>query len=84
MAGNCRLARTQPTTQTGVPGLPSNYSVANDKLFYERAEKGLPPENVWFSEKYLLHVPKLFEALRLKHGNEIPLASRRASPVDSD
>jgi mannonate dehydratase len=61
--------------QTGVPGLPSIYGVAKDKLFYEPAEKGLPPENVWSSEKYLLHVP---------NRDEIPRASRRASPVDSD
>jgi mannonate dehydratase len=29
--------------QTGVPGLPSTYGVAKDKLFYEPAAKGLPP-----------------------------------------
>ena len=38
-------------TQTGVPGLPSTYGVSPDKLFYEPAEKGLPPENVWSTEK---------------------------------
>lgn len=59
--------------QSGVPGLPSTYGVAKDKLFYEPAEKGLPPENVWSTEKYLLHVPKLFEALRLKFGDELHL-----------
>lgn len=42
--------------QTGVPGLPSTYGAAKDKLFHEPAEKGLPPENVWSSEKYLLRV----------------------------
>jgi L-alanine-DL-glutamate epimerase-like enolase superfamily enzyme len=41
--------------QTGVPGPPSTCGVAKDKLFYEPAEKGLPPENVWSSEQYLLH-----------------------------
>jgi len=30
--------------QSGIPGLPSTYGVANDKLFYEPAEKSLPPE----------------------------------------
>src|SRR5205807_9444083 len=38
--------------QTGIPGLPSTYGVANEKLFYEPAEKGLPPENAWSTEKY--------------------------------
>jgi mannonate dehydratase len=36
--------------QTGVPGLPSTYGVAKDKMFYEPAEKGLPPENSWSTE----------------------------------
>src|SRR5882762_7277533 len=29
--------------QSGIPGLPSTYGVAHDKLFYEPAEKGLTP-----------------------------------------
>src|SRR5690348_4972376 len=39
--------------QTGIPGLPSTYGVAQDKLFYEPAEKSLPRENSWSTEKYL-------------------------------
>lgn len=72
--------------QTGVPGLPSTYGVAKDKLFYEPAEKGLPPENAWSSEKYLLRVPKLFEALRLRHGDEIHLlhdVHHRLTPIEA-
>ena len=72
--------------QTGIPGLPSTYGVARDKLFYEPAEKGLPPENVWSTEKYLLHVPKLFEALRLKYGDEIHLlhdVHHRLTPIEA-
>src|ERR1700690_373186 len=57
--------------QSGIPGIPSTYGVANDKLYYEPAEKGLPPENLWSTEKYLLHVPKLLEALRPKQGEEL-------------
>jgi mannonate dehydratase len=56
--------------QTGVPGLPSTYGVSKDKLFYEPAEKGLPPENLWSSEKYLLQVPKLFKKLRETYGDD--------------
>ncbi|MFZ0760986.1 MAG: D-mannonate dehydratase ManD [Candidatus Sulfotelmatobacter sp.] len=72
--------------QSGVPGLPSTYGVAKDKLFYEPAERGLPPENAWSSEKYLLHIPKLFEALRLRHGDEIHLlhdAHHRLTPIEA-
>jgi mannonate dehydratase len=72
--------------QAGIPGLPSTYGVAHDKLFYEPAEKGLPPENVWSTEKYLLHVPKLFEALRTRFGDDIHLlhdAHHRLTPIEA-
>ena len=36
--------------QTGIPGLTSTYGVAKDKMYYEPAEKGLPPENFWSTE----------------------------------
>src|SRR5437763_10488751 len=69
-----------------MPGLHSTYRVAADKLFYEAAEKGLPPENSWSSEKYLLHVPKLFEALRLKFGDDLHLlhdVHHRLTPIEA-
>jgi mannonate dehydratase len=72
--------------QTGIPGLPSTYGVAQDKLFYEPAQKGLPPENVWSTEKYLLHVPKLFEALRTRFGDDIHLlhdVHHRLTPIEA-
>ena len=72
--------------QSGIPGLPSTYGVAKDKLFYEPAEKGLPPENSWDTGKYLLHVPKLFEALRVKFGDDIRLlhdAHHRLTPIEA-
>ena len=72
--------------QSGIPGLPSTYGVATDKLSYEPAEKGLPPENVWSTEKYLMHVPKLFEALRLKLGDDIHLlhdVHHRLTPIEA-
>lgn len=72
--------------QTGIPGLPSTYGVAHDKLFYEPAKKGLPPENVWSTEKYLLHVPKLFEALRTRFGDDIHLlhdVHHRLTPIEA-
>src|SRR3974390_3330712 len=72
--------------QSGIPGLASTYGVATDKMSYEPAEKGRPPENLWSTEKYLLHVPKLFEALRLKFGDELDLlhdVHHRLTPIEA-
>jgi len=72
--------------QSGIPGLSSTYGVAKDKMFYEPAEKGLPPENLWSTEKYLLYVPKLFEALRVKFGDDLHLlhdVHHRLTPIEA-
>jgi mannonate dehydratase len=54
--------------QSGIPGLPSTYGVAKEKMYYEPADAALPTENIWDTAKYLDHVPKLFETLRAKFG----------------
>jgi mannonate dehydratase len=54
--------------QCGIPGLPSTYGVAKDKLYYEPADAAIPTENSWSTTKYLDHVPKLFDALRVRFG----------------
>ena len=72
--------------QSGVPGLASTYGVSHDKTFYEPAEKGLPPENQWSTEKYLRSVPNLFEALRAKHGEDVHLlhdCHHRLTPIEA-
>lgn len=72
--------------QTGIPGLPSTYGVANDKMFYEPAEKGPPPENTWSTEKYLLQIPKLFESLRTQYGDDVHLlhdVHHRLTPIEA-
>ncbi len=72
--------------QTGIPGIPSIYGVSEGKLFYEPATKGLPAENVWSSEKYLVHIPKLFEELRVKYGHDVHLlhdAHHRLTPIQA-
>jgi mannonate dehydratase len=72
--------------QSGIPGLPSTYGVSKNRHFYEPAEKGLPPENAWSSEKYLNHVPKLFEKLRNKYGDDVHLlhdAHHRLTPIQA-
>ena len=72
--------------QSGIPGLASTYGVAHGGKTYEPAQKGLPQESVWSTEKYLLHAPKLFEALRAKYGDEVHLlhdAHHRLTPIQA-
>jgi mannonate dehydratase len=55
-------------------------------MFYEPAEKGSPPENIWSSEKYLLQVPKLFKALRSEYGDDLHLlhdSHHRLTPIQA-
>src|SRR3954470_20121007 len=47
--------------QSGVPGLSSTYGVPKGTMPYEPAERGVPPEHAWSSERYLAFVPSLFE-----------------------
>jgi mannonate dehydratase len=72
--------------QSGVPGLASTYGVSKDREFYEPAEKGLPVENVWSSEKYLRSVPTLFAAARDKLGWDVHLLHdihHRLRPIEA-
>jgi mannonate dehydratase len=73
--------------QVGVPGLPVTYGVGKDKLFYEPAQKGMAPsEASWSTELYLRHVPRLFEAVRDKHGFGFHLlhdAHHRLTPTEA-
>ena len=45
--------------QSGIPGLASTYGVPKGKQPYEPAEKGLPHESAWSTERYLSHVPAI-------------------------
>jgi len=59
--------------QCGIPGLDSTYGVSQDRMFYEPADADLPSENVWSSEKYIDHVPMLFDAVRKRFGFDLHL-----------
>jgi mannonate dehydratase len=73
--------------QVGVPGLAVTYGVSNDKLFYEPAVAGAAPtEAAWSTERYLRHVPQLFESIRDKHGFDFHLlhdVHHRLTPIEA-
>ncbi len=72
--------------QSGIPGLASTYGVPKDQKYYEPAERGLPSESLWSTEKYLRHVPKLFEALRNTLGDDLHLlhdVHHRLTPIQA-
>ena len=72
--------------QSGVPGLASTYGVAKDKMYYEPADGALPTENIWSTEKYLDHTPKLFETLRDRFGFDHHLlhdVHHRLTPIEA-
>jgi mannonate dehydratase len=72
--------------QCGVPGLQHAYGVGRGSLFYEPAEKGLPPETVWSTEKYLNFAPTLFARLRTEFGPDMHLlhdVHHRLTPIEA-
>lgn len=54
--------------QSGIPGVEGTYGIGKKDGHYEPATKGLPQEATWETEPYLDFAPKLFEALRDRHG----------------
>jgi mannonate dehydratase len=72
--------------QTGIPGLASTYGVGRGDLYYEPAEPGMPPENLWSTEKYLATVPGLFARLRKELGPDVHLlhdVHHRLTPIEA-
>lgn len=72
--------------QSGIPGLDSTYGVPKGRQPYEPAEKGLPKESAWSTEKYLHHVPHLFSKLREQCGDDVHLlhdCHHRLTPMEA-
>jgi mannonate dehydratase len=72
--------------QSGIPGLHSTYGVGRGKMYYEPAEKDVPPENAWSSELYLNFAPLLFERLRKEFGSDVHLlhdVHHRLTPIEA-
>ena len=72
--------------QAGVPGVASSYGVPKGGKAYEPAERGLPSESLWSSEKYLRFAPRLFEAVRAAVGEDVHLlhdVHHRLTPIQA-
>ncbi len=72
--------------QSGVPGIASSYGVPKGGNPYEPAERGLPRESLWSTERYLDFAPKLFEEIRKAAGEELHLlhdVHHRLTPIEA-
>jgi mannonate dehydratase len=72
--------------QSGIPGMASTYGVGRGSMYYEPAEKDVPPENRWSTEHYLTFVPALFARLRKEFPPELHLlhdAHHRLTPIEA-
>jgi mannonate dehydratase len=72
--------------QSGIPGLDKVYGVAKGATPYEPADASLPSEHDWDTAKYLLHTPKLFDALRSAVGPDLHLlhdVHHRLTPIEA-
>jgi len=72
--------------QTGIPGLAATYGVGTPGTTYEPAKADLPEEAVWSTERYLTHVPAVFEAVRKEFGPHLRLlhdVHHRLTPIEA-
>jgi len=72
--------------QCAIPGVVHAYGVGRGTLYYEPAQKGLPLESVWSTERYLDFVPPLFERLRKEVGFDVHLlhdVHHRLTPIEA-
>ncbi len=73
--------------QSGVPGLSTVYGVHKGEPEYEPAGRGARPiEEVWDTDAYLNHAPKVFNAVREHVGPELKLlhdAHHRLTPIEA-
>ena len=72
--------------QCAIPGVLHAYGVGRGTLYYEPAQKGMPLESVWSTERYLDFVPPLFDRLRREVGFEVHLlhdVHHRLTPIEA-
>jgi mannonate dehydratase len=72
--------------QAGVPGVTSSYGIPKGGKPYEPAERGLPSESLWSTERYLNFAPRLFHDLRAAVGEDVYLlhdVHHRLTPIEA-
>jgi len=72
--------------QCAIPGVLHAYGVGRGTLYYEPAQKGMPLESVWSTERYLDFVPPLFDRLRREVGFDVHLlhdVHHRLTPIEA-
>jgi mannonate dehydratase len=72
--------------QCAIPGVRHAYGVGRGTLYYEPAQKGMPLESVWSTERYLDFVPPLFDRLRREVGFDVHLlhdVHHRLTPIEA-
>ena len=72
--------------QSAIPGVQHSYGVGRGTMYYEPAQKGMPLESVWSTEKYLDFVPPLFARLRKEFGFDVHLlhdVHHRLTPIEA-
>jgi mannonate dehydratase len=72
--------------QCAIPGVVNAYGVGRGTMYYEPAQKGMPLESVWSTERYLDFVPPLFDRLRREIGFEVHLlhdVHHRLTPIEA-
>jgi mannonate dehydratase len=72
--------------QCAIPGVVNAYGVGRGTLYYEPAQKGMPLESVWSTERYLDFVPPLFDRLRKEVGFDVHLlhdVHHRLTPIEA-
>jgi mannonate dehydratase len=86
VAHHQKLGYTAIRVQCGVPGMEHAYGIAKGEAPYEPAERGLPSETVWSTERYLRFVPLVFERLRREFGDDLHLlhdVHHRLTPIEA-
>jgi mannonate dehydratase len=72
--------------QCAIPGVVNAYGVGRGTLYYEPAQKGMPLESVWSTERYLDFVPPVFDRLRREVGFDVHLlhdVHHRLTPIEA-
>jgi mannonate dehydratase len=72
--------------QAAVPNVKDSYGVQKGQSPYEPAKKGIAPIETWDTSKYLRFVPRLFEAVRERFGEELLLlhdVHHRCTPIEA-